>query len=111
MCGISYGEKLPNVEKVVSEAIQQINYLKKDRPIEFFYTSFGDSSINFVVRYWINFNRIPEYMKAQSDGIKHIKAAFDEVGITIPFPIRTLDFGIKGGKTLAEIYPTGNSPT
>lgn len=104
-CGISYGEKLPNVEKIVTEAIKKIEYLKRDRPIEFFYTEFGDSSINFVVRYWINFRRIPDFMKAQSDGIMNIKASFDQEGITIPFPIRTLDFGIKGGKTLAEIYP------
>lgn len=32
-----------------------------------------------------------------------INQAYDEAGITIPFPIRTLDFGIKGGQTLAEM--------
>jgi small conductance mechanosensitive channel len=32
-----------------------------------------------------------------------IKKAFDQNEITIPFPIRTLDFGIKGGKTLSEM--------
>lgn len=110
-CGISYGEHLPDVEKVVVEAIKKIDYLKRDRPVEFFYTEFGDSSINFVVRYWVNFKRIPDYLRAQSDGIKNIKAAFNEHDITIPFPIRTLDFGIKGGKTLAQIYPKGNQPT
>jgi small conductance mechanosensitive channel len=37
----------------------------------------------------------------RSKAIKAIKKAFDEQDITIPFPIRTLDFGIKGGlKTL-----------
>ncbi len=110
-CGISYGDKLPDVEKVVLDAIKQIDYLKRDRPVEFFYTEFGDSSINFVVRYWVNFRRIPDYLRAQSDGIKSIKAAFNEHGITIPFPIRTLDFGIKGGQTLAQMYPPGNQPT
>jgi small conductance mechanosensitive channel len=29
---------------------------------------------------------------------KVTQKAFDEQGITTPFPIRTLDFGIKGGK-------------
>jgi small conductance mechanosensitive channel len=31
-----------------------------------------------------------------------IKEAFDTEGITIPFPIRTMDFGIEGGRTLAQ---------
>jgi small conductance mechanosensitive channel len=35
--------------------------------------------------------------------IKAIKKAFDEQDITIPFPIRTLDFGIKGGLKLSQM--------
>ena len=31
-----------------------------------------------------------------------LKKAFNQNGITIPFPIRTLDFGIKGGERLGE---------
>ena len=31
-----------------------------------------------------------------------IEKAFDENDIVIPFPIRTLDFGIKGGQKLEE---------
>ncbi len=34
-----------------------------------------------------------------------IKRAFDESGITIPFPIRTLDFAEVGGTTLDEMWP------
>ena len=32
-----------------------------------------------------------------------VKTAYDENDITITFPIRTLDFGIKGGNTLADM--------
>jgi hypothetical protein len=31
-----------------------------------------------------------------------LKAAYDANDITIPFPIRTLDFGIKGGERLFD---------
>lgn len=34
-----------------------------------------------------------------------LKKAFDKNNITIPFPIRTLDFGVVGGLRLDEIYP------
>jgi small conductance mechanosensitive channel len=39
----------------------------------------------------------------RSKAIKAIKRAFYEQDITIPFPIRTLDFGIKGGQKLSQM--------
>lgn len=41
-------------------------------------------------------------MTARAEAVKRIKQAYDEHDITIPFPIRTLDFGIKGGETLLD---------
>ena len=101
--GISYGEDLEKVKSVTMAAIQQIDDLQKDKDVEFFYKEFGDSSINFEIRYWINFYRQTDYLKARSEGVMKIKAAFDQNDITIPFPIRTLDFGIKGGEKLNEM--------
>lgn len=102
-CGISYGDDLDKVEEISIAAIKKIPYLQAGKSVEFFYQEFGDSSINFVVRYWVNFKRQPDYLQAQSDGIKNLKKAYDQNGITIPFPIRTLDFGIKGGERLSEV--------
>lgn len=102
-CGISYGEDLQKVEDLVTKAIRTISYLKDDRIVEFYYEEFCDSSINFVVRYWIAFEKPSEYFKARHDGIKLIKKTFNENDITIPFPIRTLDFGIKGGEKLSAM--------
>lgn len=102
-CGVSYGDDLAKVEKVVKEVISGIKYLKEGENVDFFYEEFDSSSINFVVRYWITFKRPVEFFKARHDGIMLIKKAFDENDITIPFPIRTLDFGIKGGEKLSEM--------
>jgi len=101
--GISYGEDLQHVEDVTLKAINSIDYLKKNKPVDFYYQEFGDSSINFIIRYWVDFEKQTDYLKALHDGVKKVKKAYDENGITIPFPIRTLDFGIKGGKTLSEM--------
>ena len=106
--GVSYGEDLQKVEDTTLSAIEKIDYLLKSKPIDLYYLEFGDSSINFVVRYWVNFHKQTDYLKALSDGIKNIKSAYDANDITIPFPIRTLDFGIKGGKTLTEVLPETN---
>ncbi|UII25028.1 mechanosensitive ion channel [Fulvivirga maritima] len=106
-CGISYGDDLDKVERISIEAIKKITFLQVGRDVEFFYKEFGDSSINFVIRYWVDFRRQPDYLKAQSEGIKNLKKAFDQNDITIPFPIRTLDFGIKGGEKLSEVMNKG----
>jgi small conductance mechanosensitive channel len=70
--------------------------------IHVLYTAFGESSINLEVRYWVPYETYYQYLNGISNGIKQIKSAFDKNDITIPFPIRTLDFGIKGGKSLAK---------
>lgn len=103
--GVSYGEDLQKVEDITLNAIKRIDYLLQSKPIDLYFLEFGDSSINFVVRYWVNFHKQTDYLKALSDGIKNIKSDYDANDITIPFPIRTLDFGIKGGKTLTEAFP------
>lgn len=100
--GVSYGDKLEKVEKVTLEAIDNLEQIDDGSPVDLYYQEFGDSSINFVVRFWINFQRETDFLQAQSEAIKAIKAAYDKNNITIPFPIRTLDFGIKGGSTLSE---------
>lgn len=90
------------MKQVVINAVKSIDYLMPNEEVTFFYKEFGDSSINFVVRYWVNFKKQPDYLAAMSDGVINIKKAFDENDIMIPFPIRTLDFGIKGGEKLHE---------
>jgi small conductance mechanosensitive channel len=101
-CGISYGDDLEKVKNITIEAIRTIDYLLNKEDITFFYKEFGDSSINFEVRYWINYKKQQDYLAAVSDGIIRLKKAFDANNIMIPFPIRTLDFGIKGGEKLQE---------
>lgn len=103
--GVSYGEDLDKVEQVTREAVAEKVELLDEREPEVFFTEFGDSSINLVVRYWIRYGRQVDFVRATSDGIRAIKKAYDANDIMIPFPIRTLDFGIKGGEKLSEVWP------
>ena len=107
--GISYGDNLEKAENITKKAIEEIQFLKPGKTVELFYTEFGSSSINFVVQYWVDFKTETDYLKAQSQGIKNIKQAYDKNDITITFPIRTLDFGINGGKSLSEVLSEAKS--
>ncbi|MCX2740601.1 mechanosensitive ion channel family protein [Pontibacter anaerobius] len=100
--GISYAEDLERVQQVVIEALQDVKNRVKTRDVEVMYDGFGDSSINFKARFWVTYSRQVDYVGAKSDAIIKIKKAFDANDILIPFPIRTLDFGIKGGEKLSE---------
>lgn len=101
-CGISYADDLQKVKEIALETLRPLAVDTMERPVEFIYTGFGESSIDFQVRFWTNPDTVWQYLEAKSEGIMLLKSAFDKNDITIPFPIRTLDFGIKGGTTLTE---------
>jgi len=100
-CGVSYGDDLQKAEDLAIKAIESLEWRIPQRPVELFYEEFGDSSINFVIRFWTKSEQ-KVFLKARSEAVKAIKQTFDEHGITIPWPIRTLNFGVVGGSTLSD---------
>lgn len=107
-CGVSYGDNLEKAKKVALEAINELENYDDNKDIEFYYDEFGGSSINFEIRFWVNFRKNQDYWSARSDAIIAITKAFDANDIMIPFPIRTLDFGIRGGEKLDAMLKNGS---
>lgn len=101
--GVSYGDDLEKVERVTREAMEGVADRIPDRDVEIFFTGFGGSSIDLVARVWIPYQRNADFHRARSQMIQLVKRAYDANGIDIPFPIRTLDFGIKGGEPLSTM--------
>lgn len=60
--------------------------------IEFYFQEFGDSSINFIVRFWTDVSNRKDLLFATNKAIIELKKVFDQHDINIPFPIRTIDF-------------------
>ncbi|MCL7762686.1 mechanosensitive ion channel family protein [Polaribacter sp. Z014] len=91
-CGVEYGADLEKVESLTKEVIStNFNQNELNKNVEFYYTEFGDSSINFLCRFWVDSKNALEKLKAKSDAIIKIKQAFDKENISIPFPMRTLE--------------------
>ena len=101
--GVSYGDDLDKVENVVMETIKNVEGVIDHENTVFDYEEFAGSSINFNIRFWIDYPGKPGYYTVKTNAIKAIKKALDENDIMIPFPIRTLDFGIRGGEKLSEM--------
>ncbi len=108
-CGVSYGDDLEKAKEVVIEAVETLDNYNDAKEVDFYYDEFGGSSINFEVRFWVNFKSNSDFLSARSDAIIAIMKAFDETDIMIPFPIRTLDFGIRGGEKLNEMLKNGGN--
>ncbi|MBO6934505.1 MAG: mechanosensitive ion channel family protein [Deltaproteobacteria bacterium] len=99
--GVSYGDDLELAEQAVREALEKVTERDESKELDVWFTGFGASSIDMSARVWI---RAPEqsFLLCRSQIVKNIKASFDAHELTIPFPIRTLDFGIVGGKEISD---------
>lgn len=92
-CGVEYGADLEKVEALTKKTISNnFNQQEIGKNVEFYYTEFGDSSINFLCRFWVDSKNALEKLKAKSNAIIEIKKAFDKENISIPFPMRTIEF-------------------
>jgi small conductance mechanosensitive channel len=94
-CGVAYNSDLELVRDITISTLTELFPQKKGEEVEFMYNEFGDSSINFVVRFWSNVTSNRDILIAKSTAIIAIKKVFDQHDVNIPFPIRTLEFNNK----------------
>lgn len=83
--GIGYGDDMEKAENVLRDIISGHELvLSSPEPIIKLHT-LGDSSVNFVVRPWVNTS---DYWSVYWDVTREVKVRFDREGISIPFPQR-----------------------
>lgn len=104
--GISYGDDPQKAADVITEKLNGCEFVIKKQETAVFAESFGDSSINLLVWFWIDYPGDTGFMVARHKAIVLIKQTLEENDILIPFPIRTLDFGAKGGEKLNTMLAT-----
>ena len=91
-CGVAYNSDLEMVETLTKDTIAKLFPPRGNEEVEFMYQEFGDSSINFVVRFWTDISNIRDVLIAKNKAIITLKKAFDKNDVNIPFPIHTIDF-------------------
>jgi small-conductance mechanosensitive channel len=98
--GISYADDIEQAAKVITDAMNDKDYVIKKDETAVYAESFGDSSINLLLWFWIRYPGEPGFMVVRHDAINTVKTVLENNDILIPFPIRTLDFNAKGGDKL-----------
>ncbi len=83
--GVSYSDDLDQVRKELRELVDADERILKDPAVTIAVSELADSSVNFVLRPWVN---TADYWAVYFDLTEKVKKRFDEVGISIPFPQR-----------------------
>ncbi len=81
--GISYGDDIRKAKDVINSIIEADERILKDPAPLVAVGELADSSVNFNVRPWV---KSGDYWGVYFDLNEKIKMAFDENGISIPFP-------------------------
>lgn len=90
--GVSYGDDLQRTKEVIEKVLAGDKRILPDPSPVVAVSALADSSVNFVVRPWVN---VADYWPTCFDLTAKIKVALEENGITIPFPQR--DVHLKNG--------------
>lgn len=99
LIGVDYATDIAKVREILLKIIKSHPEVLEDPEPQVIATTFGDSSINLEIRYWIAPLRA-RVLVIQTWLMQEIQRAFAKEGIVIPFPQRTVVWR----------YPEGNPP-
>lgn len=89
--GVAYDVDLDQAASVIETAVRSVEQVDTSKRVDVFAKEFGDSSINFLVRWWAGSKPFDEH-QSRDRVVRAIKRALDDAGLEIPFPYRTLTF-------------------
>ncbi len=81
--GIGYDDDIRKVKAILEALVAEDERILKDPAPVVALSALAESSVNFIVRPWVNTG---DYWKVSWDMNEKVKLAFDEAGITIPYP-------------------------
>ncbi len=81
--GIGYDDDIRKAKEIMTSILDADERILKDPQPLIAVSELADSSVNFVVRPWVNSG---DYWGVKFDVTERIKLAFDEAGISIPYP-------------------------
>ncbi len=85
--GIGYGDDIKKAKEVLTSIMAADDRILKDPSAFVAVSELADSSVNFVVRAWVN---SADYWGVFFDMQETVKITFDKEGLSIPFPQRDI---------------------
>ena len=81
--GIGYDDDIKQAKQILEDVVSADPRVLKDPPPTIAVSELADSSVNFVVRPWVN---SADYWPVLFDITENVKLEFDKHGVSIPFP-------------------------
>jgi small conductance mechanosensitive channel len=81
--GVSYESEIEEVKKIIGELLASNELIKKEPASFIGVTNYGDSSVNLIIRAWVDTSN---YWEVYFFINERLKKEFDSKGIVIPFP-------------------------
>ena len=85
--GIGYEDDIDKAKQILHELVQSDERIHKDPAAVIAVSELADSSVNFIVRPWVDAG---DYWNVLLDMTENVKKRFDAEGISIPFPQRDI---------------------
>jgi small-conductance mechanosensitive channel len=105
--GVAYGSDFDQVRRVATAAVQGVEGVLHDKPVQVLSYKFGDSARMMRVRWWID----DMHSEARTtDGvIEALEMAFDKAGIDMPFNTENLVVQVDP-ETMKQFSPSRKEP-
>ncbi len=97
--GIDYGDDILKAKQIMEEIVASEPRITDDPPARIAVGNLGDSSVDMIMQPFV---RPVDYIDTKYSLIEQVKLRFDEAGITIPFPQRTLHLTRDDGEATAQ---------
>ncbi|MCT9096446.1 mechanosensitive ion channel family protein [Haloarchaeobius sp. HME9146] len=88
--GIGYDDDIDKATEIIVEEAEQHDGIMDDPEPTVRLTELGDSSVGLKSRIWIDNPSRADFVRTRGEYVQAVKERFDEEGIDIPYPNRTI---------------------
>jgi potassium-dependent mechanosensitive channel len=107
--GVAYGSPVQRVKEIMIAAALEMEDVLHEPPPEALFLDFGDNSLDFELRMWVN--NIRRRLFVRSAVLTSIEQRFNDEGIEIPFPQRDLHLRSVSPELLGRLPKTTPTST
>jgi small-conductance mechanosensitive channel len=101
--GVGYDDDVDEATEIIVEEAEAHEDIMNEPGVSVRLTELGDSYVGLKSRFWIANPSRSDFVKVRGEYVQAVKERFDEAGIDIPYPTRTLDGEVElSGLSIAE---------
>ncbi|MDF9745073.1 mechanosensitive ion channel family protein [Natrinema salsiterrestre] len=92
--GIGYDDDIERATEIIVDEAERHTDIMDDPAPSVRLTELGDSDVGLQSRFWISNPSRADFVRTRGEYVTAVKRRFDEEGIDIPYPVRTLEGGL-----------------